>query len=177
MTEFACWESFGANIKAIGPSETLVAPLHRHPVAEAGGAGHGAGAHPQVHQAGPFAGHGGEGAEAALLPRWEGEVVVHQLQVAAIGEHQKHPKREGALAGGGRLEVDAVAGEGAIHRKIGVPVGAAHQPVGADPLLHHRLAAAADRHQEAAGRLGGAATAGQCHAGYQADGQGSGWGG
>jgi hypothetical protein len=65
----ACWKNFGANIPAIGPSETLVAPLHRHPVAEAGGAGHGAGAHPHVHEAGAFAGHGGEGAEAALLPR------------------------------------------------------------------------------------------------------------
>ena len=62
-------KSFGANIPDIGPSETLVAPLHRHPVAEAGGAGHGAGAHPHVHQAGAFAGYGGEGAEAALLPR------------------------------------------------------------------------------------------------------------
>jgi hypothetical protein len=61
-------KSFGANIAAIGPNETLVAPLHRHPVGGAGGAGHGAGAHPHVHQAGAFAGYGGEGAEAALLP-------------------------------------------------------------------------------------------------------------
>jgi len=66
MTEFACWESFGADLAAIGPSETLVAPLNRHPVAEAG---HGAGAHPHVHQACAFAGYGGEGAEAALLTR------------------------------------------------------------------------------------------------------------
>ncbi len=128
----------------------LVAALHRHAIAEARGSGHGGGSNAHIHLAAALAGHGREGAKTTPLLGIQGEVVIDQLEVAAIGEAQEHRQGEGAAARGDGLEIHPIAAEGAIHRKVGVPVGATHQAARADALLHRRLAATADGHQEAA---------------------------